>query len=117
MALFAGFSGAQCSKQERQGVRASRDRKSRQGYSGDLRGSGSGTGKTFRVGRAEIDDEADGRDRLERKAADSESANLDQTLQRGSRPYQHAAVRGLDMHAVVSDQPGKREGAGRACLD
>ena len=67
--------------------------------------------------RIEVDDEVQDRDRLKRQAADSEPADLDQTRERLSGTDQHAAMRGFDMHAVITDEPRERQRAALPGLD
>ena len=110
---MAGIGRTQCSNQHPERVRAGRGAQSRKGQSGERR-NGSGLWKALRLRRFEVDHEADHGDRFVREAAQPEPADLDQTGQGFGRPHQQAAMRRLDVDAVVADEPRERQ---PACLD
>ncbi len=90
-------------------VDITRDRKSREADASGFRNGRFRGGHARRVGGIEVHNEADHSHRLERQAADSEPAHLDQPPQHVGRPHQSVAVRGFDMHAIVTDQPHERQ--------
>ena len=108
--LLVRFPGTQCSNYNGIGVHPGGDRKPRQHDAGKFRNGGLACGQPFGVHRGEIDDEPRHGERLERNAPDSEPAHLDQAREGPGRAHQQAAVRGLDMDAIVADEPGEWQG-------
>ena len=72
---------------------------------------GAGSGSRSAVGLAEVDHQADHGQGLIRHPADAEPAHLDQAGQGRGRTHQQPSVRGLDMGAVVGDEPRERQQA------
>ena len=113
---MAGIGRTQCSNQHPEGVRAGRGAQSRDGQTAKRR-DGSGLWKALRLGRFQIDDEADHGDRLVGEATEPDPADFDQASKRSGRPHQQAAVGGLDMHAIIADQPCEWQHIVRPGLD
>ena len=112
-ALLAGIFGAQRSNDEPEGSRRGRDRKSRQGDAGDFRNGrfprpeGAPSRRRRSTTRPTTRPASYGRRRM------PEPAHLDQAREGCGRTHQQAAVRGLDVNAVVADQPREGKGAVR----
>ena len=83
----------------------------------DYRSAFAGVGQALFLGSREIDDEADHCDRLKRKLSNSNPAYLDQSLQRECRTHQQAAMTGLELDAIVSDQACEMQEPAAASID
>jgi hypothetical protein len=106
------FAGAQRSKEQREGVFASRDRKSRQGDAGEFPKGGLGCRKAFCIGCRKVHHDTNNRHWLETNASDAEPAHLDQPGKGLRRAHKCPPMRGFDVHAVVAYEPRERQRTG-----
>lgn len=105
---MGGIGGTQCSNHHPERVCAGRGAQSRDGHARKRR-NGSGLWKARTLGRFEVDHKADHGDRLIGEATEPKPADFDQAGKRRGRPHQQAAVAGLDVHAVVANEPRERQ--------
>lgn len=103
-------------QQNREGIVPGCDRKSRQSDPSDHRCRLFWGRQAFDPSGIQIHHKPDHRHGFIVQPPDAKPANLELACYRCGWPHQHAAMRELEMHSVVADEPGETQRAGRSRL-